>query len=218
MDRSIGMDSDSPSKTMLGADQLAWFLDELSQPELLKVVFSDVPWSRAPIVNATNSDKWWSYNYERTVIGNYIVDNDINVDMYVGDAHRLGYDDGSNNAWGAFPVTVSAGLSQAAGGSQSEDYWQQWWPAIGAGAPDLSIYARVTFEWLDSNTLQRTLSGWDAIADVERTSAVTTWSRPLAPTTNPFVKSAGGTAVGATLYRRDSGGTAVLLNPIVVAP
>jgi PhoD-like phosphatase len=218
MDRSLGTDSDSPSKTMLGADQLAWFLSELSQPELLKVVFSDVPWSRAPTVSAANYDKWWSYSYERTVIGNYIVANDINVDMYVGDAHRLGYDDGSNNAWGGFPITVSAGFSQSAGGSQSEDYWQQWWPAIGAGSPDLSVYARVTFDWPDADHVRRTLSGWDAIANVQRVSAVTTWARDAAPETNPYVKGPGGTAVGTTLYRRSSGGAAVLLDPITVAP
>ena len=216
-DRSVGTSADGSSKTMLGASQLAWLLSELSQPELLKVILCDVPWSRAAIVNSTNADKWWSYDHERTIIGNYIVDNGINVDFFHGDAHRLGVDE-THNTWGGFPVSSCAPLSQTAGGSQTDGYWDQNWPLTSAGAANTSAYMRVTYQWLDADTLRRTCSGWDAVGDVERVSMVTDWVRPAAGPVNPFVKGAGSTVIAAQLFRRNSSGTAVPVTDITVAP
>lgn len=211
-DRTTGITADGPSKTMLGADQLAWLLDELSQPELLKVIFCDVPWSRAAIVNSTNQDKWWSYDTERTIIGDYIEANGINVDFYHGDSHRLSVDE-THNAWGGFPVSSCAPLSQTAGGNQSDGYWDQ---TFGSGGADMSVYMRVTYEWLDSDTLQRTASGWDAIADLERVSMVTTWVREEAPPVNPYIK-VGSSAVPTSLFR-NVGGEPVAVSAITIAP
>lgn len=213
--RSPGLNTDNSSKTMLGTDQLAWFLDQLSQPELLKVVLCDVPWARTAVVNTAGQDKWWAYGNERQIIANYITANGINVDYIHGDAHRLGVDE-THNTWGGFPIMSCSPLANVSGGTQTDGFWDATWPTTGIGSSNISVYMRITYEWLDSNTLQRTASGWDATADVERVNMVTTWVRDTTPV-NPWVKDSVGDAVAATLYRNVAG-SPVAIGAITVAP
>jgi len=71
LDRSAGAGTDGASKTMLGALQLQWLKDQLVQPELLKVIVSDVAWMGAASIT-NGEDKWWSYDNERQQISSYI--------------------------------------------------------------------------------------------------------------------------------------------------
>ena len=213
--RSPGLNADGPSKTMLGAAQLAWLLSELSQPELLKVVISQEPWSKEPAVVSGAQDQWWSYANERQTIADYIVANNINVDFLHGDSRRLGIDV-SHNDWGAFPTIVGTGLSQNAVGGFMNAYYDQTWPVSGSAA--ISVYMRLTYEWLDANTLRRTASGWDAVGNVERVNLATTWVRDVAPGLAFVFVNSGGTAVPVNVYQRNSSGDAIEIAGTNIAP
>lgn len=213
--RSTSTDTDGPSKTMLGASQLAWLLSELDQPELLKVILCDVPWTHSANTGSTFQDKWASYANERQIIADHITSNDINVDFFHGDSHRLSVDE-THNLWGGFPYSSCAPLSQTTGGTQYNGLWDETYPAEGGGSINASQYMRVTYHWVDSDTLQRTASGWDAINDIERVSMVTTWVRGAAPVTTTYI-NVGGVATPVSTFINVAG-TAVETAPVTVAP
>ena len=214
--RSPGADTDGSSKTMLGASQLAWLLSELDQPELLKVILCDVPWTHSANTTSNFQDKWASYANERQIIADHITSNGINVDYFHGDSHRLSVDE-THNSWGGFPYSSCSPLSQTSGGSQFNGLFDETYPTEGGSAIDMSGYMRVTYEWLDSDTLQRTASGWDAINDLERVSMVTTWIRPAAPSSAYHIKDSGGASATTTVYRNVAG-SPVAVTEIAVAP
>lgn len=213
--RSAGADTDGPSKTMLGASQLAWLLSELDQPELLKVILCDVPWTHSANTASQFQDKWCSYANERQIIADHITSNGINVDFFHGDSHRLSVDE-THNLWGGFPYASCSSLSQDSGGTQYNGLFDQTYPTEGGGTIILSAYMRVTYDWLDSDTLQRTASGWDAINDIERVSMVTTWVRGAAPVTTTYI-NVGGVATPVSTFINVAG-TAVETAPVTVAP
>lgn len=213
--RTAGATAQGPTKTMLGASQLAWLLSELDQPELLKVILCDVPWTGAAATTSLFKDKWCSYDDERQTIADHITTNGINVDFFHGDSHRLSVDE-THNTWGGFPYTSCAPLSQDSGGTQFNGYWDQSYPTEGSAQINMSGYMRVTYEWLDSNTLQRTASGWDAVNDLERVSMVTTWVRGAAPVTTTYV-NVGGVATPVSTFINVAG-TAVETAAVTVAP
>lgn len=212
--RSPGLNVDGASKTMLGATQLAWLLAELSQPELLKVIISDVPWSHEAAVDTAGMDKWWAYAYERQVIANHITSNNINVDFLHGDAHRVAVD-ATHNQWGNFPVICGSPLAQNSGGSETNGWWDAYWPLSGTGQPHTSAYMRLTYEWLDANTIQRTASGWDAVSQAERVSLVSTWTVPSGSGGTVRVKTSTGN-VAAPVYYKNSSGVAVQVSGVTV--
>jgi membrane-associated phospholipid phosphatase len=97
--------------TMLGAEQLAWLLDELrtaSRAHALVVWVSSVPWI-AP--DDPTRDDWGGYAAERATILEAIHEASIeNLIMLAGDAHMVALDDGTNS--GGFPVLHAAALDR----------------------------------------------------------------------------------------------------------
>ena len=120
---------DGPDKTMLGAEQLEWFLAELETSldrYRLVVWVSSVPWIAAAEPGA---DHWGGYTHERERIANAIAEiGNEGLIMLAGDAHMVAIDDGSNSDYaagggGGFPVMQSGALDRngsVKGGPYSE--------------------------------------------------------------------------------------------------
>ena len=97
--------------TMLGAEQLRWFLDELrtsSRSHAVVLWVNPDPWI-AP--DEPGRDDWGGYAEEREHILDAIRDASIeNLVMVSGDAHMVALDDGTNS--GGFPVLHAAALDR----------------------------------------------------------------------------------------------------------
>lgn len=97
--------------TMLGAEQLAWLLDELrtaSRTHAVVLWVNPDPWI-APADPAR--DDWGAYPQERQRILDAIHDDGIdNLVMLSGDAHMVALDDGTHS--GGFPVLQAAALDR----------------------------------------------------------------------------------------------------------
>jgi phosphodiesterase/alkaline phosphatase D-like protein len=127
--RTTASQPDDATKTMLGAEQKAWFKHELLAANgtfpVIVWVNTD-PW----IVPASEGgDGWGGYATERRELADFIADNDIRgLMMLSGDAHMLAIDDGTNsdyatNGGGGFPVFHAAALDRRGslkGGPYSE--------------------------------------------------------------------------------------------------
>jgi hypothetical protein len=61
-----------------------------------------------------DSDRWFGYVYARQEIAGMIAGEGMERSLFIvaGDMHALAYDDGSNNAWGGFPVLQAAPLDK----------------------------------------------------------------------------------------------------------
>ena len=127
--RSPKDDPDGPDKTMLGADQLAWFMDELEAADEtypLIIWVNSVPW----IAEASEgADHWGGYDHERRQIADFIAEKEIDgLLMLAGDAHMVAADDGTNSDYSSsggagFPVLHGASLDRPGsdkGGPYSE--------------------------------------------------------------------------------------------------
>lgn len=115
--RSPWTSPDNASKTMLGAQQKAWFKHELRRAKVnypLIVWVNSLPW-----IGVTGDDGWYVYTHERKELANFIADNQItNLCMISGDAHMLAIDDGTNSDYSdsggaAFPVMHAAALDRS---------------------------------------------------------------------------------------------------------
>jgi hypothetical protein len=102
------------NETMLGADQLAWFVDELvaaSRSHGLVIWMNPTPSIGAA---AAGVDGWGGFSDERRQIADVIASEGIdNLLMVSCDAHMLAFDDGSNSGYasdgaGGFPVFHAA--------------------------------------------------------------------------------------------------------------
>lgn len=103
-------DPDSSSKTMMGATQKAWFKATLlAATEPVIVWASSVNWLGAANPASTS---WTGYPTERQELADFFTANGIaeRLIMLTGDTHALGIDDGSNNAWGGFPILLASPL------------------------------------------------------------------------------------------------------------
>jgi hypothetical protein len=104
--RDSKTEPDGRDKTMLGDEQLAWFLGELADAaERYPVVVwvSSVPWIAAAEQGA---DHWGGYAFEREQIATTIADLGIEgLIMVAGDAHMVAIDDGSNNDYKGGPYS-----------------------------------------------------------------------------------------------------------------
>lgn len=110
--------SERRGDSMLGAEQLAWFEDEIvaaSQTHALVVWMNPSPW----IGEANPSgDGWAGFADERRHIADVLSDAAVeNVLMVSGDAHMLGFDDGSNSGYASdgspgFAVFQTAALDR----------------------------------------------------------------------------------------------------------
>lgn len=128
-ERSPQSDPDGPQKTMLGSDQLEWFLDELAAADErypLIIWVNSVPWIAEKEAGA---DHWGGYDHERRTIADFIASEKIDgILMLAGDAHMVAIDNGTNSdyssAGGAgFPVLHGAALDRPGtgkGGPYSE--------------------------------------------------------------------------------------------------
>jgi phosphodiesterase/alkaline phosphatase D-like protein len=103
---------------MLGREQLAWFLSELSEASRhypVIVWVTSVPW----IADAEEgADHWGGYAAEREQIAAAIADLEIGgLIVLAGDAHMVAIDDGSShdyapNGGASFPVMQAAALDR----------------------------------------------------------------------------------------------------------
>ena len=108
------------AKTKMGANQKAWFKQELINARdagfPLTLWVCTMPWIGAP---APGNDAWDGYTTERTEIANFIRDNRItNLALLSGDMHGLAFDDGTHSDYatgGGAPLTVlhAASLTHA---------------------------------------------------------------------------------------------------------
>ncbi|MGI8700241.1 MAG: alkaline phosphatase D family protein [Nocardioidaceae bacterium] len=96
-------DPRSPTSTMLGATQLAWWKGQIraaAAARQLVVMFSDPDWngvSPGPPIPRTYSDKWPSYIYERDLMSDFAASLlGPNLFIAYGDSHILQQDDGTN--------------------------------------------------------------------------------------------------------------------------
>lgn len=108
------------ARSMLGAEQKAWLMQEMlaaRDTHALIVWVNTVPW----IGNDTaseNEDRWTGFVTERAELAGFIETHGIrNLCMVSGDAHMLAIDDGSNNRYGpsgepGFPVFHAAALDR----------------------------------------------------------------------------------------------------------
>jgi hypothetical protein len=114
---------DRQQATILGADQKAWFKQELLQARdayALIVWVNSVPWVvEAPRFSLFHADNWGGYPDERRELADFIAENEINnLVMFAGDAHMLAFDDGSNTNFAtdadgpAFPLLQAAALDR----------------------------------------------------------------------------------------------------------
>jgi phosphodiesterase/alkaline phosphatase D-like protein/membrane-associated phospholipid phosphatase len=110
--------SERTADSMLGEEQLAWLLDELttsSRTHALVVWVNPVPWIAEP---RKGGDNWSGFPDERRLIANAIAAAGIdNLIMVSGDAHMVALDDGSNSDYSdeggaGFPVFHAAPLDR----------------------------------------------------------------------------------------------------------
>lgn len=158
--RNLDAGEDPGPKSMLGAEQKAWFKSEVvaaSQNHELVVWVNPVPWVAEPRAGA---DHWAGFPEERRELADHIADNDIdNLLMVSGDAHMVAMDDGTNtdystNGHPGFPLLHSAALDRPGsvkGGPYSEG-------AVGGGGQFATI--EITD---DGDTITVRLAGikWD---------------------------------------------------------
>jgi phosphodiesterase/alkaline phosphatase D-like protein len=113
--------TDSSSKTAMGATQKTWLKNEFlnAKNSGAKVIFwvSSFPY----IANSAGSDNWGSYTYERREIADYLKANNIkNVVILSGDMHALAFDNGANSDYatgGGMPLRVCHAAALARSGS-----------------------------------------------------------------------------------------------------
>ena len=201
-DRSPGANTDNSSKTMLGATQLAWFQNQLIQPEPLKVVIGDTQWMGNVV--AGQNDKWWAYDTERQAIIAYIAAHKSQVQNMMwwhGDFHGLGCTPGASNPWGGFPVYCAAPICQTGAAVQDTSTFTQMYNNSGG---ECRQYGRVTFTDTGSQ-ISVLFAGWDAAASTARISQTDTFSIPVQPWT-----LTAGTAPLAMLTAADAAGVAAV--------
>lgn len=128
--------SQRTENSMLGPDQLAWFIDEVrqsSRDHALVVWANPTPW-----ITETDSseDDWSTHAPERQVIADALVEYGIdNLVMVSGDAHMLAIDDGTNSGYSennntGFPLLQAAALDRP-GSSKGGPYSEGAFPGGG---------------------------------------------------------------------------------------
>lgn len=138
-----GTDDEAP-RTMMGAEQKAWFKEQLLKARDTYPVIawvSSVPW----IANDPEAlDRWSGYPEERRELATYIDSIGVADQMVVlsGDAHMVALDDGTNNHYGlsgggGFPVVHAAALDRPGsvkGGPYTHGPYPNPWTLFGRGA------------------------------------------------------------------------------------
>jgi len=158
--RNLDVDEESGAKSLLGAEQKAWFKNEVvdaSRDHELVVWVNPVPW----VAEARDgADNWAGYPEERRELADHIAENEVdNLLMVAGDAHMIAIDDGTNTDYstdqvGGFPLLHSAALDRPGsvkGGPYSEG-------AVGDGGQFATIDI---IDDGDSITVELTGRTWD---------------------------------------------------------
>lgn len=127
--RNLDVFEESGATSMLGAEQKAWFKDEIVDASLsheLVVWVNPVPWVAE---EREGSDNWAGFAEERRELADHIAKNEIdNILMVSGDSHMVAIDDGTNtdystDGYPGFPLLHSAALDRPGsvkGGPYSE--------------------------------------------------------------------------------------------------
>jgi phosphodiesterase/alkaline phosphatase D-like protein len=119
--RNLDFNEERGTTSMLGAEQKAWFKDEIvdaSQNNELVVWVNPVPWVAE---ERDGADHWGGFAAERRELADHIADNEIdNLVMVSGDAHMVAIDDGTNtdystDGYPGFPLLHSAALDRPGG-------------------------------------------------------------------------------------------------------
>ena len=99
-------------RTMLGAAQLKWLLEELSSAAGAPLVIwvNTVPWIASP---GSGSDNWGSYAVERAALANHIDRLGLTrrLLMLSGDAHMVAIDDGTHSNYATGPGRGGRGFT-----------------------------------------------------------------------------------------------------------
>lgn len=187
MDRSAGLGTQGPTKTMLGATQLAWLLTQLDQAEPLKVIITDVAWMGSnpdPITEA--QDKWPAYSNERQTIIDYVTAGGINVLMLHSDSHCLARATPAQNTLGAWPIYCAAPFGNIGGGRYLSTFSEYY----STGSSDQgSQYGRVTITDTGS-VITATYVGYDALTGTARITQTDSWTTDDPATTIGYVSEA----------------------------
>jgi len=119
--RNLDFDEEQGASSMFGAEQKAWFKDEIveaSSTHELVVWVNPVPW----VAEARDgADHWGGFADERRELADHIAVNGVdNLLMVSGDAHMVAMDDGTNTDYsttgvGGFPLLHSAALDRPGG-------------------------------------------------------------------------------------------------------
>lgn len=125
-DRSPNGQSDNINKTMLGAEQLAWMEELLSESTAEFLV-----WYMPSQWQGISVDSWSRFTSERRILAQMLgAPGGDSTKSWLhrmvqisGDVHALAMDDGSGNDWGGFPVYVCASIDSDYGGPQFGLYW-----------------------------------------------------------------------------------------------
>jgi hypothetical protein len=147
--------SQRSADTMLGPDQLAWLIDELTtsaQTHALVVWANPTPW-----ISADSTDAWSGFPDERRQIADALAEAGVqNLVMVSGDAHMVAIDDGTNSDYstaggGGFPVLHGAALDRP-GSFKGGPYSHGAFPGSGQ-------YGRLEIADDGGDTIEVSLSG-----------------------------------------------------------
>ena len=166
-EREPNLDAEDPS--MLGAEQLAWFEEQVraaADEDRIVVWVNASPWIES---DEPGADGWGGYAGERARIGALIEELGMTdrIVMLSGDAHMVAIDDGTNSGYGidgaGFPVFHAAALDRP-GGSKGGPYSEGTHPGAGQFGT-----VEVLDDGGDAITLVLTGRSWDDQVLLEHT-------------------------------------------------
>lgn len=147
---------DNEQKTMMGEEQLTWFLNEImesSEKYPLVIWVSSVPYTAE---KKEGEDDWGGFSYERRVIANFVKENNIHNLMIVsGDAHCILYNNGAENNYsdyegeGLFEILASP-LDNWATSVKGGPWTEVYKPEQGQ-----LVYGMVAVDYTEANTIVR---------------------------------------------------------------
>jgi alkaline phosphatase D len=175
-------DSPRDDRTLMGAEQKAWFKEQLLAAKdryPLIVWVSPVPWIAPP---SPSADHWGGFPLERREIADFIKDNGIEgVVILAGDAHMLAIDDGTNSDYamggGApIPVIQAAPLDQT-GTTKGGPYSEGAYPNPSTFPPHPGQWVEMEVEDEGGAEVCATWTGYRTDSGSTDTEEVVSWGR-----------------------------------------
>lgn len=165
-------DPASSSKTMLGAEQKAWFKAELLKPEPVKIVLGQYYWR----YDSATSGRWGSYGHEFDELNAFISANRTAIGgVYVlfGDRHALAASDGTDSSTYGIPQAGGAPIQQGSIAKAGSETWSQ-------GYYDVAPSVIQAYGWLDveddGDNITLAYKGVTSLDGVVRVQMTTTFS------------------------------------------